>query len=117
MAANLAGAGTDVDRRAWPCARGARRRRPHLAALAAVAGLLADLAARDRFDGTGAAEVRAHMAVARSLAEAVSGAAWVRASAPNDSAIKHERWRKLDQAAGPNSSLVSATSAPVPWRS
>ena len=84
------------------------------AALAAIDGLLADLAAQDLLDGADASTVRARLRAAPTLADALAGVSWVQESAPEDLATKRALWRELDAAADPATILASSTSAIVP---
>ena len=84
------------------------------AALAAIDGLLADLAAQDLLDGADASTVRARLRAAPTLADALAGVGWVQESAPEDLATKQALWRELDAAADPATILASSTSAIVP---
>lgn len=84
------------------------------AALAAIDGLLADLAAQDLLDGADASTVRARLRAAPTLADALAGVSWVQESAPEDLATKQALWRELDAAADPATILASSTSAIVP---
>ena len=84
------------------------------AALRAIEALLADLAAQDMLHGASAAAVRARMAPAATLAEALAGAAWAQESAPEDVEVKRPLWRELDRLAAPETILASSTSAIVP---
>ena len=84
------------------------------AALAAIDGLLADLAAQDLLEGTDAATVRARLRAAPTLADALAGVGWVQESAPEDLATKQALWRELDAVADPATILASSSSAIVP---
>ena len=85
-------------------------------ALATIDGLLADLAAQDMLGGAASAAVRARMAPAAGLAEALAGADWVQENAPEDLAVKQALWGELDVHADPGAILASSTSAIVPSR-
>src|SRR4249920_3052310 len=52
------------------------------AALAAIEGLLADLAAQEMLNGAVATDVRGRMQAVASLEEALAGADWVQENAP-----------------------------------
>ncbi len=86
------------------------------AALTAIEGLLADLAAQDMLGGADAATVRARLTAAAELAPALAGAAWVQENAPEELAVKQALWCQLDALAQPDAVLASSTSAIVPSR-
>ena len=84
------------------------------AALAAIDGLLPDLAANNLLHGAEAGAVRARMSVAPTLAAALEGAFYVQENTPEDLAIKRAVFAKLDAAAAPEAILASSTSAILP---
>ena len=86
------------------------------AALAAIDGLLADLAEQDLLHGAEAAEVRARMTPVGDLAAALRDADWMQENAPEELAVKQALWRELDAHAAPATILASSTSAIVPSR-
>jgi 3-hydroxyacyl-CoA dehydrogenase len=85
-------------------------------ALATIDGLLADLEEQDMLHGAAAADVRARMIPASTLAAALDGAAWAQENAPEDVAVKRPLWRELDRLAASETILASSTSAIVPSR-
>lgn len=125
MAATAAIVGTGLVGRAWAIAFARAGWQVRLwdpatsapaAALATIDGLLADLAAQDLLGGADAATVRARLATAATLPEALAGAAWAQENAPEDLATKQALWRDLDAMADPAAILASSTSAIVPSR-
>jgi 3-hydroxyacyl-CoA dehydrogenase len=84
------------------------------AALAAIDEILPDLQAHDLLDGGEAADVRARMRAATSLADAVGGATHVQESAPERLEVKRLVFAELDRLAPANAVLASSTSAILP---
>ena len=125
MAGTMAIVGTGLVGRAWAIAfaRGGWTVRlwdpdpdAAAAALAAIEGLLADLAAQEMLNGAAATDVRGRMQAVASLEEALAGADWVQENAPEDLATKQALWTRLDRLAPPACILASSSSAIVPSR-
>jgi 3-hydroxyacyl-CoA dehydrogenase len=103
-------------RAGWSCAFWDPQTEAPAAALAAIDGLLADLAAADLLHGQRPAEVLGRMTPAASLAEALRGAAWAQENAPEQIEVKQDLWRAIDRLAEPAAILASSSSAIVPSR-
>ncbi len=86
------------------------------AALAAIDGLLADLADNGLLDAEAKAATRVRLEPASSLDAALAGAAWVQENAPEKLELKRELWRELDRLAAAEAVLASSTSAILPSR-
>ena len=84
------------------------------AALAAIDGLLADLAAQEMLNDTPATDVLGRMLAVPTLAEALAGADWMQENAPEDLEVKRALWREIDELADAGTLLASSTSAIVP---
>ncbi|QEX19020.1 3-hydroxyacyl-CoA dehydrogenase [Hypericibacter terrae] len=84
------------------------------AALGFVDGVLDDLAANGLLRGASPATVRGRMSVAKSLKEALEGAAHVQENAPEKLEAKIPIWAEMDAIAGPDTILASSTSAILP---
>jgi 3-hydroxyacyl-CoA dehydrogenase len=84
------------------------------AAVGFIEGVLADLEANDLLGGQAPAEIRARLAPAEGLAEALAGAAHVQENAPEALATKRALFAELDRLAAPGAVLASSSSALVP---
>src|SRR5512143_1831951 len=84
------------------------------AALGFVDGVLDDLAANGLLRGASPATVRGRMSVAKSLEEALEGAAHMQENAPEKLEAKIPIWAEMDGIAGPDTILASSTSAILP---
>jgi 3-hydroxyacyl-CoA dehydrogenase len=103
-------------RAGWGCALWDPQAEAPAAALAAIEGLLADLAAADLLHGQRPAEVLGRMTPAGALEDALRGAAWAQENAPERIEVKLELWREIDRLAEPRTILASSSSAIVPSR-
>lgn len=125
MAEKVAIIGAGLIGRAWAIsfARGGRRVALYdeesaivARTLETIATLLADLEARAMLAGQSAAEVRARIAGAASIAEALDGAAHVQENVPEQLAAKRAIFARIDALAAPHAVLASSSSAILPSR-
>src|SRR5713226_7559180 len=83
-------------------------------ALDFIDGVLEDLAEYDLLSGATPTDVRARIATAASLEEAVDGVVHVQENVPERIEVKREVFAALDRIAGPDAVLASSTSALLP---
>ncbi len=84
------------------------------AGLEFIDAALGDLATNDLLGGGKPAEVRKRFRIAKSLADALEGVAYVQESTPEEIGMKRSVFAELDRLAPPDAVLASSTSALLP---